>query len=161
MKYLLLSIALWFSITSMQAQEVAMTYELTLDGAKEILASARQYAEAAHAPGASIAIVDAAGTLVYFERLNGSFPISSEVSIGKARSAALFRFPTLKLEEGINNGRPALLSVGEVSLKGGLPIVYDGKVIGGIGVSGAASADQDVEIANAGLKAKFLAVAVK
>lgn len=141
---------------SAKSQEVATTYELTLNGAKEIMTTAMQYARNANAPGAAIAIVDAAGTLVLLERLDGTFLISSEVSYGKAKSAALFRFPTIKLEDSINNGRPALISVGEVALKGGVPITYQGKVIGGIGVSGAASADQDVEIAMAGLKASFL-----
>lgn len=141
------------------AQEVNETYELTLKGAKDIMIAAMDYAKQAHAPGAAIAVVDAAGTLVLFERMDGTFLISSEVSYGKAKSAALFRFPTIKLEDSINNGRPALLSVGEVALKGGIPITYRGKVIGGIGVSGAANADQDVEIAMSGLRASFLQTA--
>ncbi len=138
------------------AQQVNETYELTLAGAKEIMASAMTFAKENKAPGAAIAIVDAAGTLVLLERMDGTFLISSEVSMGKARSAALFCFPTIKLEDNINGGRTALLSTGEVSLKGGIPITYKGKIIGAIGVSGAASADQDVEIATAGLKASFL-----
>lgn len=138
------------------AQQVNETYELTLAGAKDIMSAAMGYAKDHKAPGAAVAIVDAAGTLVLLERIDGTFLISSEVSIGKARSAALFRFPTIKLEDNINGGRTALLSTGEVSLKGGIPIVYKGKIIGAIGVSGAASADQDVEIAMAGLRAAFL-----
>lgn len=141
---------------SVFAQEVQPTYELTIDGAKAIMTSALTYAKSVSAPGAAIAIVDGAGTLVCFERMDGTFLISSEVSYGKARSAALFRFPTIKLEDNINHGRPALITTGEVALKGGVPIVYHGKVIGAIGVSGAASADQDVEIAMAGLNAEFL-----
>jgi len=146
----------FFCFYQSMAQQVNETYELTLNGAKEIMAAAMDYAHEQHAPGAAIAIVDAAGTLVLLERMDGTFLISSEVSYGKARSAALFRFPTIKLEDAINNGRPALLSTGENTLKGGIPITYDGKIIGGIGVSGAASAGQDVEIAMAGLKAAFL-----
>ena len=142
--------------TSGFAQPVRSSYDLTLEGAREIMAAAVAYSTEAHAPGGAIAIVDAAGTLILFERINGTFPISSEVSLGKARSAALFRFPTVKLEDSINQGRPALISTGEVALKGGVPITYQGTVIGGIGVSGAASADQDVEIALAGLTAGFL-----
>lgn len=138
------------------AQQVNETYELTLAGAKDIMSAAMSYANDHKAPGAAVAIVDAAGTLILLERLDGTFLISSEVSLGKARSAALFRFPTIKLEDSINNGRPALISTGEVALKGGIPITYKGKIIGAIGVSGAASADQDVEIATAGLKAGFL-----
>lgn len=145
-----------FMLHIAQAQQVKTTYELTLDGAKDIMATAMAYAKEHNAPGAAVAIVDAAGTLVLLERLDGTFLISSEVSLGKARSAALFRFETLKLENAINNGRPALISTGEVALKGGIPITYKGKIIGAIGVSGAASADQDVEIAQAGLRATFL-----
>jgi glc operon protein GlcG len=145
-----------FFLQNADAQQVNDTYELTLAGAKDIMATAMNYAKEHKAPGAAVAIVDAAGTLVLLERMDGTFLISSEVSVGKARSAALFRFPTIKLEDHINGGRTALLSTGEVSLKGGVPIVYKGKIIGAIGVSGAASADQDVEIAQAGLKVKFL-----
>ncbi len=154
--YITILLTLLLCIGKGNGQPVSTTYELSLDGAKEIMTAAMQYAHEVTAPGAAIAIVDAAGTMVLFERMNGTFPISSEVSYGKAHSAALFRFPTAKLEDGINHGRPALISVGEVSLKGGIPIVYDGKVIGGIGVSGAASADQDVEIAMAALRVPFL-----
>lgn len=145
-----------FLFQNAQAQQVNPTYELTLAGAKDIMATAMAYAKEHNAPGAAVAIVDAAGTLVLLERLDGTFLISSEVSLGKARSAALFRFETLKLENAINNGRPALISTGEVALKDGIPITYKGKIIGAIGVSGAASADQDVEIAMAGLRAAFL-----
>lgn len=154
--FLSILITLTILVPLTQAQQVNETYELTLEGAKDIMSAAINYAKEVKAPGAAIAIVDAAGTLVFFERMDGTFLVSSEVSFGKARSAALFRFPTIKLEDSINNGRPALITTGEVSLKGGIPITYHGRVIGGIGVSGAASADQDVEIAMAGLKAQFL-----
>lgn len=157
MKHLILSFIIGILyLQSADAQQVNNTYELTLNGAKDIMATAMAYAKEHNAPGAAVAIVDAAGTVVLLERLDGTFLISSEVSLGKARSAALFRFPTVKLEDSINNGRPALISTGEVALKGGIPITYKGKIIGGIGVSGAASADQDVEIAMAGLRAAFL-----
>ncbi|MCB0519804.1 MAG: heme-binding protein [Lewinellaceae bacterium] len=157
MKQFIILLALGiFSLQNAQAQQVNETYELTLAGAKDIMAAAMAYAKDHKSPGAAVAIVDAAGTLVLLERLDGTFLISSEVSLGKARSAALFRFPTINLENAINNGRPALISTGEVALKGGIPITYKGKIIGGIGVSGVASADQDVEIAMAGLRATFL-----
>ncbi|MCB0517785.1 MAG: heme-binding protein [Saprospiraceae bacterium] len=145
-----------FILQNVQAQQVNQTYELTLAGAKDVMAAAMKYAKDNNAPGAAIAIVDAAGTLVLLERLDGTFLISSEVSYGKAHSAALFRFETVKLENAINNGRPALISIDQNSLKGGVPIVYKGKIIGAIGVSGAASAEQDELIAKAGLTAAFL-----
>lgn len=138
------------------AQFTTESYELSLDGAKEIMSKAQEFAKANNAPGAAIAIVDAGGNLVLLERITGTFPIASEVSHGKARTAAMFKMPSKNLEDNILKGRTSLITVGENMLRGGLPIVYKGKVIGGIGVSGAASADQDVEIAQAGLSAKFL-----
>lgn len=136
--------------------QVSTTYELSLEGAHAIMAKAKAYAESNNAPGAAIAIVDAGGHLLLLERLTGTFPIASEVAYGKARTGSLFRMPSKNLEDAIIGGRGSLVTVGENMLRGGLPILYQGKVIGGIGVSGAASADQDVEIANAGLAADFL-----
>ncbi len=136
--------------------QVSTTYELSLEGAHEIMAKAKAYAKSQNAPGAAIAIVDAGGYLILLERLSGTFPVASEVSYGKAKTGAIFRMPSKNLEDAIINGRGSLITVGENMLRGGLPIMYNGKVIGGIGVSGAASADQDVEIAKAGLSAKFL-----
>ncbi len=144
-------------VTAIQIQaQVVETYELTLEGAKEIMAKATEYAKANNAPGGAIAIVDAGGNLILLERLNGTFPIAAEVSHGKARTAALFKMPSKNLEDNILKGRTSLITVGENMLRGGVPIIYKGKVIGGIGVSGAASADQDAEIAQAGVTAKFL-----
>ncbi|MBK9984767.1 MAG: heme-binding protein [Saprospiraceae bacterium] len=153
---LFLFLLILICINAGKAQETQPTFDLTLQGANQIMAAAVQYATSHHAPGAAITIVDDAGTMVLMQRMDGTFLISSEISYHKAQSAALFRFPTSKLEDNINNGRFALLSTGETSLKGGIPIVYHNNVIGAIGVSGAATADQDVEIATAGLTAAFL-----
>ena len=119
------------------------------------MVEAVKYAKGNNAPGGSIAIVDEGGHLILLERLTGTFPAASEVSVGKARTAAMFRFESKKLEDAIIGGRGSLITVGHNMLRGGIPIVYKGQVIGGIGVSGAASADQDVEIAMAGAKVKF------
>jgi glc operon protein GlcG len=99
--------------------------------------------------------VDNGGNLVYLERLDGTFAASSDVAIQKARTAAQFKAPSKKLEDAINNGRSALITVGRTFLQGGIPIMYNGEVIGAIGVSGAASAAQDEEIALAGSKTKI------
>ena len=128
---------------------------LTLEAAKKIVAEAVQYARANNAPGGAIAVVDNGGNLVYLERLDGTFPAAAEVSIKKANTAALFRVPSAKLETSINGGRQALITVGHTFLQGGIPIVVDGQVVGAIGVSGAASAQQDEEIALAGSRAKL------
>ena len=130
---------------------------LTLDGAKHVAEAAVAYARAHGAPGASIAVVDAGGHTVYLERLDGTFGASADVSIGKARTAANFMKATRAMEDSINNGRPALASVIAATpftpLRGGVPIVVKGQVVGAVGVSGAATAEQDDEIATAGARA--------
>jgi glc operon protein GlcG len=74
------------------------------------------------------------------------------VAAKKANTAALFKAPSSKLENSINGGRPALITVGHTFLQGGIPIIYQGQVIGAVGVSGSASAQQDEDMANAGAK---------
>ena len=122
---------------------------LTLDGAKSIAAAAAAEAKRLGAGGA-IAIVDDGGSLVYLERLEGTFPAAATVAIEKARTAAQFRRPTRVFEDAIKNGRNALLGVAAMTpLQGGVPITIGGQVVGAIGVSGAASAQQDDDIAQA------------
>src|SRR5258706_4843681 len=140
--------------TSTKAQVIS-SKNISLDGAKKVVAEAVKYAKANNAPGGSIAVVDNGGNLIYLERLDGTFAASAEVSIKKANTAALFKAPTVKLENSINGGRQALITVGHTFLQGGIPIVVDGQVIGAIGESGAASAQQDEEIEIAGSKAKI------
>ena len=124
---------------------------LNLDGAKKAIAAAVDYAKKNNAPGGVIAIVDEGGNLMALERLDGTFAMGATISIGKARTAVLFKKPTRFFEELINKGRTAMTAVdGFTPLIGGIPIVIDGQVVGGIGVSGAASANQDEELALAG-----------
>jgi glc operon protein GlcG len=130
--------------------QVRTTYALTETSAKKIADAAVKFAKDNKAPGGCIAIVDAAGTLVYLIRMDGTFPAASEVSHQKARTAVLFHKDTKAFEDNINGGRVALTTVGPVMLQGGVQIIYKGEVIGAIGVSGASSADQDREIATAG-----------
>ena len=146
---ILLIVAMFLAAFSAQAQ-VAATYQLTLEGAQKVMDAAVAYAKANQSPGGSIAVVDAGGHLLLFERLDGSFPASTTVAIEKARTAALFKFESKKLEDAINGGRDALITVGYTFLQGGVPVLYNGEVVGAIGVSGAKSADQDREIATAG-----------
>jgi glc operon protein GlcG len=123
---------------------------MTLALAKQLMASAEAEALRLKAPGGAIAIVDDGGHLVLLERLDGTFPAAAEVSTEKARTAAVFRMPTENLENAIKNGRSALLGVSVMTpLQGGVPIRVQGRVLGAVGVSGAASAAQDTEIANA------------
>jgi glc operon protein GlcG len=131
------------------------TKNISLEAARKVVTEAVKYAKANNAPGGAIAVVDNGGNLVYLERLDGTFPASAEVSIKKANTSALFKAPSVKLENSINSGRQALITVGHTFLQGGIPIIVDGQVIGAIGVSGANSAQQDEEIAIAGSKAKI------
>jgi glc operon protein GlcG len=155
-KHLLLLTGL-VTLRSSMGADLASQPTLTLEGAKHIAAVAVAYAKAHMAPGASIAVVDAGGHTIYLERLDGTFGASSDVSIGKARTAANFMRATRGMEESINKDRPALAAVTAVTaftpLQGGVPIVVDKQVVGAIGVSGAASAQQDEEIALAGAHA--------
>src|SRR5881628_3022457 len=125
-----------------------------LDGAKKAIAAAVDYAKKNNAPGAVIAVVDEGGNLMALERLDGTFAMGATISIGKARTAVLFKKPTRFFEELINKGRTAMTEVdGFTPLIGGIAIVIDGQVVGGVGVSGAASAAQDEELAIAGANA--------
>ena len=152
---LALSLALaLFAARAATAGDVTTQPTLTLEGAKRVVAAAIAYARSHDAPGAAIAVVDAGGHTICLERLDGSFPASSDVSIGKARTAANFGRPTRGMEESINKNRPALAAVAAVTaftpLQGGVPIMFGKAVVGAIGVSGAESAQQDEEIAIAG-----------
>jgi glc operon protein GlcG len=132
---------------------------LTLEGANQVLAAAVGHARSVGASG-SIAVVDASGDLLTFQRLDGTFPAGARVSIGKARTAAVFRKPTRVFEESINQTRTAMVALDDFTpLIGGVPIVVEGQVVGAVGVSGAASAQQDEEIALAGAAAAVASAA--
>src|SRR5215218_8465466 len=126
---------------------------LTIDGAKKVIAGAVAYARKNNAPGGVIAVVDEGGNLMALERLDGTFAAGANISIGKARSAVLFKRPTKAFDDIIKNGRTAMVALPDAyctPLLGGLPITVDGQIVGGVGVSGAASAQQDEELALAG-----------
>lgn len=101
-----------------------------------------------------IAIVDEGGHLVALERIDGTQWSSVGTAIGKARAAVGFKRPTRLLEESVNNGRTAFVTVpGEmVLLQGGVPIEIDGQVAGAIGVSGVKASDDEI-VATAGVNA--------
>ncbi|MCI0392022.1 MAG: heme-binding protein [Acidobacteria bacterium] len=129
---------------------------LTLDGAKKVIDAVKMEAKKLNAPGSSVAVVDDGGNLMALERLDGTFAAGSQISIGKARTAALFKRETKAFEEIIKNGRTAMVSLPDslfTPLQGGVPIVVDGQIVGAVGVSGAASAAQDTELAVAGANA--------
>ena len=120
-------------------------------------AAAKSEAQKLQAPGGVIAVVDDGGNLMALERLDGTFSAGANISIGKAKTAVMFKKPTRVFEELINSsgkGRTVMTALENFTpLIGGIPIVVDGQIVGGVGVSGAASADQDEQLAIAGSKA--------
>jgi glc operon protein GlcG len=96
-------------------------------------------------------VVDDGGHLLYFTRAETSFVAGANVSIGKARTAAIFKKTTSFFEDTVNKGRFTMTALSDFTpLQGGVPIIHDGQVVGAIGVSGAKSAQQDEEVAKAG-----------
>lgn len=127
---------------------------LTLEGARKVIAAAQAEAKNKNAPGGVIAVVDEGGNLMALERLDSTFAAGANISIGKARTAALFKKPTKVFEDIIKNGRTSMVALKDFTpLQGGVPIEFQGAVIGAVGVSGAASAQQDEELAIAGANA--------
>jgi uncharacterized protein GlcG (DUF336 family) len=148
----LVALSLSVGAVSAQAQVTQSKKVLTLDGAKVVAAAAATEARKGN-EGASIAVVDDGGNLIYLERIQPTFPMGASISTEKARTAALFQKPTKILEDAIVGGRTPLLNAWSAPLNGGEPIVVDGQVIGAIGVSGASSAARDAVIATAGAAA--------
>src|SRR5688572_19168275 len=127
---------------------------ITMEAAKKALAAAEAEAKKNNWPVA-IAIVDSSGKLAAFSKMDNTQHASVEIAIGKAVTANNLKRPTKALQDGIAQGGAnlRLLAVpGVMPLEGGVPIVVDGKIIGGIGVSGVTS-QQDAEVAMAGAAA--------
>src|SRR5207248_1615516 len=150
-----------FAIVSVVANLVtAQTVEkktLTLKGAESVIAAAKAEAQKLQAPGGVIAVVDDGGNLMALARLDGTFAAGANISIGKARTSVLFKRPTRVFEELVNSngkGRTVMTALNDFTpLIGGIPITVDGQIVGGVGVSGASSADQDEQLAIAGSRA--------
>jgi len=126
---------------------------LTLAAAQKMIAAAQAEAERNHLAGV-IAVVDDGGWPILLLRMdNAAYVASVELAPAKARTAALFKKPSQALEDAINHGRIAAVTAhGFTEMQGGLPIVVDGQVIGGIGAS-FDTPEHDVQIAKAGLAA--------
>ena len=158
MKHIITKLALvYLAVIAAAVAASAQTVEkrsITLDGARTVIAAAKSYAAKNNAPGGVIAVVDDGGNLVALERLDGTFTAGANISIGKARTAAMFKKPTKFFEDVIKNGRTSMVALPDFTpLQGGVPIVVDGQMVGAVGVSGAASAAQDEELAIAGAAA--------
>ena len=153
-----------FTLSSLGASESALISEkksLTLDGARKVIAAAEAYAKEHNAPGGAIAVVDDGGNLMALERLEGTFSAGSKIAIGKARTAVLFKQPTKVFEDLINKGRTTMVALEDFTpLQRGIPILVSGGIVGGVGVSGTSSPQQDEELAMAGAEAADSSVLV-
>jgi glc operon protein GlcG len=120
----------------------------TLDqaGAETVVQAAKKSAQQRDAPSA-IAVVDPAGDLLAFQRMDGVRAASVDLAIEKARTAARLQRPTAEIEDNINRGRTAFVTAGIAALRGGVPIRVSGQVVGAVGVAGL-SKETDTEIAN-------------
>ena len=123
---------------------------LTYEGAQRV-ANAAARLSIARGVAPVVAVVDIAGEPIYMWRPDQAQVASVNVSIDKARTAAIFRRPSKDFEDQVAHGRVSALALrGGVPLQGGMPLIYDGQVVGAIGVSGASSADEDQELATVG-----------
>jgi glc operon protein GlcG len=120
---------------------------MTLDqaGAQTVLQAAKESAQRRNAPSA-IAVVDAAGDLLAFQRMDGVRPASADLAIEKARTAARLQRPTAEIEDNINRGRTAFVTAGIMALRGGMPIRVNRDVVGAVGIAGL-SKETDTDIA--------------
>jgi glc operon protein GlcG len=148
----ILTLILLFVVANLlQAQPVTQKQMLTLVGAKKVIAAAVAKAKELNAPGAVIAVVDDGGNLMAIERLDNTFAAGALISYGKARTSAIFKRPTAVFEKIIREGRTPMVALTDFTpLQGGVPIEMNGQIVGAVGVSGAASAQQDEELAIAG-----------
>jgi glc operon protein GlcG len=124
---------------------------LTAADADRIMAAARRLAEERQWRVA-IAIVDDGGYLMRLDRMDGAGPQTPEVAASKARTSALSRGPSKRMEDLVRD-RPGMLRFPDrLPIQGGLPLMHEGECVGGIGVSGVHS-HEDEEISAAGVAA--------
>lgn len=124
---------------------------LSLDAARKIMAAAETEAEKMGLKGLAIVIVDEGGYVVHSLRMDRALPSSVDIGLAKARAAALLGKPTKFWREMLNNNNLWPLGMPYVvSAEGGLPLIVDDQVIGGIGISGA-SGLEDRQVADAAI----------
>lgn len=145
--------AILFALVSVQASAQARPeYGTTIDiaGAKKLAAGVLAECRS-NKWNVAVAVVDNNGGLIYFERMDNTQTASLDIAIMKARNGAMYRRATRVWVDVIAKGGPSVMTLpGVVASPGGLPIMADGKVIGGVGVSGV-TGDQDEQCAKAGL----------
>lgn len=151
---LMTATALWCLASAALAQVPQYGANVNHEQARKAIAGAVVDARKQNLPMA-IAVVDTAGQLVAFERMDNTQFGSIAVSQDKAASAALYRRPTKVFQDALAAGGAGLRILtlrGANAVEGGVPLIIDGKIMGAIGVSGG-SAEQDGVVAKAGMDA--------
>ena len=131
--------------------DTAPSLKLTIDGAMKLLGAAMAKAREMNVPQC-ICIVDAGGHLLTMARMDGAFALSIDTALRKAQTAAAYGIPTGDIAAGLDLKLAIATEGRRVNLLGGLPVIVDGHVIGGIGV-GSGTGEQDKEVAKAALAA--------
>jgi len=157
----LLVLAFLCCVVNALAQQPAANSNLTPYGPPVSLEAAKKAAAAALAEtrknnwNMAVAVVDPGGNLVYYEKMDNTQLGSAKIAVNKARSAALFKRPTKAFQDALAGGGVGLRVLaleGAVPVEGGVPLMEDGKIIGGIGLSGDTS-EHDAQCARAGADA--------
>lgn len=130
------------------------THVLALADAKRIADAARAEAER-NGWAVVIAIVDDGGHLLYLERMDGTQKASCTIAPEKARTAVMFKRPSVMLERAVADGKLGMMTLpGATTVEGGLPISFGETIVGAIGISGLTS-QQDGVVAKAGIEGGF------
>ena len=122
---------------------------LTAEDCDKIYAACREEA-VKNKWNVTVAIVDDGGHVLLLKRMDGAAPVTAEIAEQKSRSAAIARRSTKVTEDRIAAGRIALLRMPPLPVQGGLPIMVQGECVGGVGVSGVQS-HEDEQVCSAGL----------
>ncbi|HMA87843.1 MAG TPA: heme-binding protein [Burkholderiales bacterium] len=125
--------------------------ELTLEDCKKMSAAAEAEARR-NKWNVAIAILDDGGHLLHLVRMDGATPANAEIAVQKARTAATTRRSSKMWEERVAGGRLVMMKMPVLPVQGGLPIIYEGTCVGGIGASGVQS-HEDEQIVQAGIDA--------
>ena len=154
LKFLGISILALYSSAAFAQMPNPYGIAINLENAKKVAAPALAEARRNNWTMA-VAIVDTAGDLIYYEKMDGTQAASADIALDKARSAARFKRPTKALQDVLaagGDGLRLLALQGAVPVEGGVPLLVDGKIVGAIGVSGGTS-QQDSQAAKAGVDA--------
>ncbi len=134
---------------SAQSPKLSTKTVLTLDAAKFMAKAAEDFAKAGNL-NIALAILDDGGHLLYFERMDNVQIAGIDVAMRKAESALKYRRPGKAMAERVVKEPHIIVLPGAFPFEGGMPVVYDGAVIGSIGVTGA-TAQEDAQVAQAAI----------